>query len=116
MLDYDGRRFRSIDSSGGGDVDGATVFEYRQRGECVWATYSGGDVKRGTLVALAAPDGSLDMRYAHVAADGTIKTGVCTSRPELLADGRVRLHESWRWTSGVEGSGKSVIEEIVPGD
>lgn len=40
-------------------------------------------------------------------------TGICRSTPEILEDGRIRLHEEWIWTSGDQSSGKSIIEEIV---
>ena len=52
------------------------------------------------------------MRYHHVNAAGELMTGVCRSTPELLPDGRVRLHERWQWTSGDGSSGESVIEEV----
>ncbi|MDQ3170461.1 MAG: hypothetical protein M3Q55_10025 [Acidobacteriota bacterium] len=52
------------------------------------------------------------MRYQYVSADGTFKMGQCQSRPERLADGRLRLHERWQWTGGAEGQGESTIEEL----
>jgi len=111
-IDYNNRNFRSIENSPGGDVDGDTLFEYRQKGDIVWATYEGSAVAFGTLTARVLPDGQLDMRYQHVAADGLIRTGRCLSTPEILLDGRVRLHERWRWTKGGEGEGESRIEEV----
>ncbi|MEZ5283710.1 MAG: hypothetical protein R2712_02645 [Vicinamibacterales bacterium] len=115
MIDYDGRRFRSVRNSAGGDVSGDTVFEYRQAGAVVWATYSGGGVLLGTLLARVADDGSLDMRYQHLAPDGQFRAGRCESRPERLPDGRLRLHERWRWTDGADGTGTSVVEEVAAG-
>jgi hypothetical protein len=79
----------------------------------VWATYAGGSILFGTLLARADGDGNLDMRYEHLLRDGAFKTGRCNSRPELLSDGRLRVHEQWRWTDGAEGQGASVIEEIL---
>ena len=114
MFDYDDRVFRSVANSDGGDVDGETTFNYHQRDNVVWATYAGGTVVLGTLVAKVDVHGNLDMRYQHVAADGTFKSGRCQSRPERLPDGRLRLHERWQWTDGAEGQGESIIEE-VPG-
>ena len=110
--DYDGRRFRSLANSAGGDVDAATVFHYRQTGDIVWATYEGGAVAFGQLIAKMAEDGALEMRYHHAASDGRLMAGTCRSRLEILPDGRYRLHEEWRWTEGGEGAGRSVIEEI----
>lgn len=39
-------------------------------------------------------------------------TGTCNSRPELLKNGKIRLHEEWQWTSGDKSKGKSILEEI----
>ena len=111
----DGRHFRPISTSPNGEAGADTVFHYRQTGEVVWATYSGGQVTHGTLVAMLDAEGSLDMRYQHVASDGTLRTGICHSTVEVLADGRCRLHERWRWTEPADGgAGESVVEELVP--
>jgi len=111
-IDYDGRRFRSVENSDTGEVGPETVFGYRQDGDVVSATYEGGDVRFGTLIATADGEGNLDARYGHVNASGEIMTGECRSMPEVLPDGRIRLHEEWRWTSGDRSSGRSVVEEI----
>jgi len=42
-----------------------------------------------------------------------LKLGVCNSTPEILPNGRIRLHESWTWTLGGHGSGESTLEEIL---
>jgi hypothetical protein len=111
-IDYDGRRFRSVENSDTGEVGPETVFGYRQDGDVVSATYEGGDVRFGTLIATADGEGNLDARYGHVNASGELMTGECRSTPEMLPDGRLRLHEEWRWTSGDGSSGQSVVEEI----
>ena len=112
MIDYDDRVFAFISNSVAGDVGSATTFHYRQRGDLVWATYQGGAVAFGTLIAQVQKDGSLDMRYHHITTDGSIKAGKCRSRPEILVDGRIRLHEHWQWTEGGTESGESSVEEI----
>ena len=66
----------------------------------------------GTLLAKVDASGDLDMRYQHISVDGNFKSGRCHSRPESLADGRLRLHERWQWTDGAEGNGVSIIEEV----
>lgn len=112
MISYDGRRFHSIETSAAGDVGSDTIFDYHQIDDLVWATYSGGAIRFGTLVATATPEGELDMRYQHVNEEGVLCTGECRSRPEVQPDGRIRLYESWRWTGGREGAGESTVEEI----
>ena len=109
---YDGKMFAAVENSASGDVTGETCFSYHQDGDLVWATYGGGTIRFGTLIAKADEDGVLDMRYQHLTLDGELKTGFGRSVPERLADGRVRLHETWQWTSGDRSSGTSVVEEV----
>lgn len=109
---FGGRVFRSTSNSASGEVSGETRFHYSQEGDLVWATYQGGAIRFGNLVAKVLEGGVLDMRYQHLNHRGDLKTGICRSTPEVLADGRLRLHEQWRWTSGEGGSGSSVIEEV----
>lgn len=111
-INYDGRLFRVASTSEAGEAGEDTLFRYRQRGSDVWATYEGGAVRMGTLVGTVAPDGGLDVRYAHVGTDGALRSGACRSTPERLPDGRLRLHERWRWTGGEAGT--SVVEEVAP--
>ncbi|MGE0862419.1 MAG: n-acetylglutamate synthase [Vicinamibacterales bacterium] len=114
MIDYDDRIFTTVTNSATGDVGAGTRFHYHHLADIVWATYQGGAVAFGTLIAQVQKDGSLDMRYQHVTADGAIKTGRCLSRPEILVDGRIRLHEQWQWLEGGTQTGESIIEEIIP--
>ena len=64
-----------------------------------------------TTTAGSAGD-TLRFRYAHVRPDGETATGRCESTIETLADGRLRLHETWAWESR-EGTGTSVVEEVL---
>lgn len=112
-VNYNGRRFTPVSSIGSGEASDATTFYYRQDGNLVWGTYSGGAIVFGTLVALSDLDGNLDLRYSHLNVDGKLMTGVCYSTPETLSDGRLRLHESWQWTSGDYSRGSSVLEEVI---
>jgi hypothetical protein len=63
------------------------------------------------LLAKKAADGSLDMRYHHVNSSGELMAGLCNSHVKVLADGRYRLEEAWRWTSGDCSVGEPVLEE-----
>ena len=52
------------------------------------------------------------MRYHQVNTNGELMTGICTSKPELLSNGKIRLHEKWQWTSGDKSKGTSILEEL----
>ncbi|WP_128544031.1 n-acetylglutamate synthase [Larkinella soli] len=108
---YDGKLFRSVTNTDNGEVDAATTFRYHQENSLVWADYSGGSIVKGFLMAKVGEDGSLDMVYQHLNTDGRFRNGICRSTPEVLPDGRLRLHERWQWTNGDGSSGESIIEE-----
>lgn len=111
-INYHNRRFASSANSENGEVGVGTVFHYHQEGDLVWATYQGGDVVYGTLIARVEGEGDLDMRYQHMNREGDLRTGICRSTPERLPDGRLRLREKWQWTSGDHSTGESVLEEL----
>jgi hypothetical protein len=115
-IDYEGRVFRSTSNSSNGEVSPATHFHYHQQERVVWAAYGGGDIALGTLIAKVNEDDSLDMRYQHLNVRGEFMAGECHSRPEVLPDGRIRLHEKWQWTTGDRSRGESVIDEVPPKD
>lgn len=110
-IDYHKKTFRPVTNAANGEVSSETVFHYQQTGNIVIANYSGGGILLGHLVALMDAEGCLDMRYHQVNTRGELQTGICHSVPEVLPDGRIRLHETWQWTSGDLSSGQSVVEE-----
>lgn len=111
MINYNGKIFRPISNTANGETSAETVFVYQQTGNILTASYSGGSIKLGQLIGLVDVDGNIDMRYHQVNQKGELMTGVCQSRPEMLENGKIRLHESWQWTSGDFSSGTSIIEE-----
>lgn len=114
MIHYGDRLFHAVSTQGKGDVGTNTVFRYEQRGAVLIGTYSGGDIDYGSLVGTVWEDGTLSFLYHHITKSGALRSGKCESRPEVLPSGKIRLHETWQWTSGKSrgGRGTSVIEEI----
>jgi hypothetical protein len=111
-INYDNRKFASVQNSEMGEVSSETVFHYHQKDDLVWAEYSGGEIVFGSLIAKVLQDDSLDMRYQHLNKRGELMTGKCFSTPEILSNGKIRLREKWQWTSGDFSKGESVVEEI----
>ncbi|KAL2761011.1 hypothetical protein ACRALDRAFT_1059284 [Sodiomyces alcalophilus JCM 7366] len=112
---YNGRVFRSVSSSENGEVSAQTRFHYHQDDAVVWAEYSGGHILKGFLIATLQDDDCLEMRYQHINTGGALMTGRCRTVPERLPDGRLRLHETWEWTSGDRSTGVSTLEEVEKG-
>lgn len=109
---YNGKRFTPVSNTKNGEAAGETIFYYHQDGSTVWAEYSGGPVLRGFLVGTVHSGGDIDFAYEHISGESVIRTGRGHSTPELLSDGRVRLHEKWNLTSGDCSSGESTLDEI----
>ena len=112
MIDYDNRKFVSVENSATGEVSSETTFHYHQKGDLVWAEYAGGAIVFGSLIAKVAENDVLDARYQHLNRQGELMTGKCLSEPEILPDGRIRLREKWQWTSGDLSKGESIVEEL----
>ena len=108
---YNNKTFRPISNSENGETSGETVFLYYQIGNILTAEYSGGKVKKGHLIGIVDEQGIIDMRYHQINDKDEIMTGRCKSTPEILPNGKIRLHESWEWTSGDKSKGESIIEE-----
>ncbi|WP_174523017.1 n-acetylglutamate synthase [Rossellomorea vietnamensis] len=113
MINYDGRKFVSIENTANGEVSSKTFFEYKQEGNILSATYSGGEIVKGTLIGIVKEDGSLQFRYNHVNIKNVIRGGQCNSTPEILSDGRIRLQESWKWLDSTQSEGESIVEEVI---
>jgi len=111
-INYDNRVFKSVQNSETGEVSSETRFYYHQKDDLIWANYEGGEIVFGNLIAKILEDNSLEMRYQHINKKGELMTGKCVSTPEIRANGKIRLHEKWQWTSGDFSVGESIIEEI----
>lgn len=111
-INYDGRRFRAVVNSPNGQVGATTFFEYHQDGDNFHATYSGGQILQGHMIGKVREDGIIDFVYHHIDTGSQLKSGHCRSVPEVLPDGKIRLHETWQWDFGGEGNGESIVEEM----
>ncbi|HEX7845435.1 MAG TPA: hypothetical protein VF476_06490 [Chitinophagaceae bacterium] len=111
MINYNNKLFKPISNAENGEVSGETVFHYKQVGIIVTADYKGGRIVLGQLIGIVDEQGNIDLRYHQVNDKGELMTGICRSTPAIMPNGKIRLHESWKWTSGDYSEGNSVIEE-----
>ncbi|MEU6368948.1 hypothetical protein ABZ876_25200 [Streptomyces sp. NPDC046931] len=111
--DYNNRFFVSSAAETAGPDHEVPVGHYHQAGPIVWAEFRGGKVLIGRLVGTCDPDGTLHLAYCQALDGGTVVAGECTSTPEFLPDGRIRLREEWRRLDAAGSSGVSYIEEVA---
>ena len=100
-------------NSENGEVSEKMIFHYLQKGNILSCSYAGGDIMQGQLLGLVDEGGNINMAYHQVNREGEMRTGRCSSRPEIMADGRIRLYETWKWTSGDLSEGSSILEEVT---
>ncbi len=103
------RFFTVYENSESGEVSDQTIFSYHQKGNVIWAEYSGGSIIKGFLLGTMDEDHNLHFTYEHINTDGEKKSGACDSTPRY-ENGKLRFYESWKWMNGEEGT--SIIEEI----
>lgn len=114
-----GKRFRIIENSSDNPLPAQTIFDYHQKGNSVWAEYSGGSVGQGHLIGIIDNKNHLDFCYHHIA-NSTLISGMGKSHFEIMKNGRLGCHEERTPTrQSADGSvhgnqtfGKFVIEEI----
>jgi len=112
MINYHNKKFKAIQNSINGETSEETIFVYQQQDTIVTAMYAGGQILSGHIIGLVSDDGSLEIQYHHINHKNEIQTGSCISVPEVLVNGKIRLFETWQWTSGDQSKGTSIIEEI----
>ncbi len=111
-MNYNNKRFRPIASSANSETDSETVFHYQQTGNILTATYQSRAIQFGQLLGIVDELGKIEMRYHQINSAGKFMTGTCTSIAEILPTGKIRLHETWKWTSGDFSEGTSILEEM----
>jgi hypothetical protein len=112
MINYNNKKFSPTLTSQNSETSTLTIFHYKQVDNIITSEYTGGKIKQGHLIGLVDENGRIDMRYHQINMDNELMTGICQSTPEILPNGKIRLHEVWQWTSGDGSNGESVIEEI----
>lgn len=112
LVNYHNKVFRSVSNSKNGEVDNTTLFHYLQTGNIVTAIYRGSGIISGQLIATVDDQGILIMRYQHINREGSFRYGHCQSTPEIMPNGKIRLHEKWKWDCDDFSEGESVIEEV----
>lgn len=101
-----------MSSSDNSEVSSDTIFAYKQNGNILTCNYSSDHILSGHLIGIVESNGHINMRYHQINKKNELMTGVCYSKYEIAASGKIRLYEKWQWTSGDLSKGESILEEI----
>ena len=111
-INYNNKRFKAIENSENGEISESLIFTYRQDRNLISCNYSGETILQGQLLGTINDKGILHFSYQQINSRGQLKTGTCISTPEILSNGKIRLHEKWQWTNGDKSKGESILEEL----
>lgn len=112
MINYHNRKFRAVSNSENGAVSAEMVFHYQQEGPILFCSYQGQNIQRGHLLGMVDDEGNINMNYHQINNAGQVLSGECFSRPEIMGNGKIRLHENWQWTCLDFSKGQSILEEL----
>ena len=110
-VSYNEKQFIPKMNTENGEVNSQTIFSYHQKGNILWADYSGGEITKGHLIGFVDANGELDFYYHHVNEQNQMRVGKCHSVPHILENGKLELHEQWQWLNGDCSEGSSILEE-----
>ena len=107
-----GRTFHAVSNSSHGQSGPATEMRFTSDDEYATATYAGGGVRLGQVLARRTDDDALDVHYHGGSASGEIRAG--HGRATFAADqqGRLRMFIEWQWLSGDHTTGHSEWVEV----
>lgn len=110
-MNLDQTRFRVSSTADNGVVSSETLLTLEQRGIRILGRYGGGSIARGYLVG-TLKGAVLQFRFTQREVAGQIHGGRSVCEVERLADGRLRLHEHFTWTTRA-GSGTNTFDQIA---
>ena|ERR1700680_644509 len=111
QLSLDAKRMRVVATGSSDGIDANTVFAFRQSGETVWASYSGGNIVQGFLIG-TAHGSQLEFDYIQVTRAGRRDKGASNCTLERSPDtGLLQLTERFQWASR-ENHGVNRLQEL----
>ena len=96
-----------------GVINEDTIFQFRQDGSHVHATYRGGRIEHGFLVGINTGQ-TFEFRYCQIETDGTLNGGASQCKLRLNEASLVQIIEEFEWETR-PGGGRNVIQEIPTG-
>lgn len=111
-INYNNKVFKAIKNSSNGEVSSELIFLYKQNKNILSCSYADGSIVYGHLLGIVKNNGDIELSYHQVNSSNELRTGTCYSTPEVLENGKIRLHEKWQWTNGDLSEGTSILEEL----
>ena len=107
-VDFNNKKFALLENSQNGEVNPDTIFEYKQDDNLVTATYHGGPVRYGTIIAhLNGAD--MEMIYQCLTNDNELKAGKATAKVSITDNNKIKLDLDWEWLHLLISIGQKLV-------
>jgi hypothetical protein len=111
VISLDNKTFYLENNSSGGTSNSDTIFHYQQKDDLVTASFGGGSVRFGNLIALHKGD-HLEMIYQLLTTSKELKSGKAIAHISLGENNKIQLNMNWEWLQGYNNTGISTYREL----
>ena len=102
-----GMVFRAVSNSKNGHLNSETEMRFTVDDGIVVATYSGGTIVVGHVLAKRTSATELEMLYHGATRDGVQSAGTAHATFSPGSDGRLHMYLNWQWLTGDRSKGQS---------
>lgn len=102
-------RFKSTKSDEEAVIDQKTIFNFFQKGNILWAEYSGGNISKGYLHGKIIKDHHMDFLFNHINSNHEYMNGRCTFQVSVI---RSKTHIQTIWSFLSKENRKIKVELI----
>ena len=102
-----GRTFRAVSNSNNGHLNSETEMRFTADDGIVVATYSGGTIAVGHVLAKRTSATELEMLYHGATSEGIHSAGTARATFSPDSEGRLHMYLNWQWLTGDRSEGQS---------
>lgn len=112
MTYYGGRLFRPSGEDGPPFICPEIIYDFKQKGAVLTIRYSGGKVTIGQALGFLDKKGIMITRFQHLTHDDDFISGTSLIKPEILSNGKIKLHDNWSLFDPMNSRGTSHLDEV----
>jgi len=109
----DQKQFKLLHNSNNGEVSEDTIFNFSQKDHLITASYSGGSIIYGNIVATPLSANQLKLFYHCMTKEGVVKAGKAIAEITKTKENLLHLQLNWQWLEGNQKEGTSSYLEVV---
>lgn len=102
-----GKRFLAQANTANGTINTETEMHFTEDADIIRASYAGGSIVRGDVMARWTGAMQIDMCYHCLTASDALQAGKAKAHFDRTSDGRLAMRLDWQWLTGDRTKGES---------